>query len=176
MFFFVLPVVSMGLVDNAINDSNCNSTSLTGEEQKVIFIITQVACSFEVMVTSLAIVILSIFRSYRLLIFRIVLYIMIANLFNICVQLMEVFPVETISSYNSVKGGSSWMSICRLLSFLDQVTSWMGPPCLLWLVVHIIDIAQGQKLDKIMELRKSELVDIGLCASSFLSHSIGFHS
>ena len=146
-----------------INDSNCSSSSLTGEEQEVIFIITQIACSVGVVVTSLAIVILLLFRSYRLLIFRIVLYVMIANLFNICVQLVEVFPVETISGHNSVKGDSGWMPVCRILGFLDQVTSWMGPPCLLWLVVHIIDIAQGQKLDKIMELTKSELVGIGLC-------------
>ena len=156
----LIPVVTLSMdLGGGSNISNCSS--LTGEQRHVILNVALVACSVGVVVTSVAIVVLLIFRSYRLLIFRIVLYVMIGNLLTICVQVVRVFPVETGSDHNTVKKG--WTSICRCLGYLVQVTSWMGPACLLWLVLYILHIAKSHKLRKVTKLSRSELVGIGLC-------------
>ena len=89
---------------------------------------------------------------------------MIANLFNIYAQVVEVFPVKrTKSGHNFVRDNSAWTSTCRFFGFLNQVTSWMGPLCLLWLVLYILYIVQGHKLNKKTELSRCELVGIGMC-------------
>ena len=59
-----------------------------------------------------------------------------------------------------------WTTTCKLLGFLEQVTSWMGPLCLLWLVLYIIYIALDHKMVKKTEVSRSELVGIGLCLLS----------
>ena len=81
---------------------------------------------------------LSLIPKCNLLVFRIVLYAMIANGLQITVQLVEVFPVHNINGTNLLKNGSSWELACKSFGFLDQVTTWMGHLCMTWVIVYLI--------------------------------------
>lgn len=143
------------------NFSGC--TFVSKEEEHAVFISKLVTTSFGITVNALAVFVLLIFKSYYLLIFRILMYIVVANFFQVLVQLLEIFPIINEDDYNKVKDGSSWLSACRALGFLDQVTAWMGHLCMLWLVVYFLDLIRNRKRLEKAVLSRREIVGIGVC-------------
>ena len=141
------------------NDSNC--TAISKERQEIVFFSKLAASSFGVVVTIIAIIVLLICRSYRLLVFRILLYITIANLLQVIMQLLELFPIENQHDYNEVKEG--WTPFCRVFGFLDQLSSWMGPLCMLWMVLYVYYLGSSREFKKHMDFTLYELIGIALC-------------
>ena len=146
-------------VTNYVMDTNCSGFS--EHSQHVVFLTKLVAASFGILVNVIAMILLLFFQSYYLLIFRICLYILIASLFQICIQLLELFPIVNKGGHNQVRDG--WIHACRTLGFLDQVSVWMGHLSMLWLAMYLLYLIRGKKRLEEAVLTRRELVGIGLC-------------
>lgn len=145
-----------------IVDSNCSNFSLSGEEQHTVIVITLAASSFGAVVTVFAIITLLLFKSYHLF-FRIILYFLIANMFQIFAHIFSLFPIVNKNGENEVRHGYGWTSICRGVGFLEQVAVWMGHLSMLWLVLYVVDLIRAKKRLEKAVLSRKELVGIGVC-------------
>ena len=106
---------------------------------------------------------LSLIPKRNLLVFRIVLYAMIANGLQITVQLVEVFPVHNINGTNMLQNGSSWELACKSFGFLDQVTAWMGHLCMTWVIVYLIYLLIKKKRIETAQRSKEEIAGLAVC-------------
>ena len=106
---------------------------------------------------------LSLIPKCNLLVFRIVLYVMIANGLQITVQLVDVFPVHNINGTNMLKNGSSWELACKSFGFLDQVTAWMGHLCMTWVIVYLICLLIKKKRIETAQGSKQEIAGLAVC-------------
>ncbi len=139
-----------------------NSCHLTESEQDTIFILRAVIASVGCLTNIIAISILLWFKSYKVRFFRVLLYLLIANMLQVFVQCVELAPVENNhQDYNQVKHG--WMPACRALGFMDQVTAWMGNFVIVWIVFYLLYLIRGTKMLKFTPLSRRELVGIGVC-------------
>ena len=106
---------------------------------------------------------LSLIPKCNLLVFRIVLYAMIANGLHITVQLVEVFPVHNINGTNMLKNSSVWELACKSFGFLDQVTAWMGHLCMTWVIVYLIYLLIKKKRIETAQRSKEEIAGLAVC-------------
>ena len=106
---------------------------------------------------------LSLIPKCNLLVFRIVLYAMIANGLQITVQLVEVFPVHNINGTNLLRNGLSWELACKSFGFLDQVTVWMGHLCMTWVIVYLIYLLIKKKRIETAQRSKEEIAGLAVC-------------
>ena len=106
---------------------------------------------------------LSLIPKCNLLVFRIVLYAMIANGLQITVQLVEVFPVHNINGTNLLRNGSSWELACKSLGFLDQVTAWMSHLSMTWVIVYLIYLLIKKKRIETAQRSKEEIAGLAVC-------------
>ena len=106
---------------------------------------------------------LSLIPKCNLLVFRIVLYAMIANGLVITIQLVDVFPVYNINGINMLKNRSSWELACKSFGFLDQVTGWMGHLCMTWVIVYLIWLFIRKKRIETAQCSKQEIVGLAVC-------------
>lgn len=152
--------MELELASTTANFNGCTTLG-SQERQHVVYISKLTASLFGTVVNALAIVILLSFKSYYLLIFRIILYIMIANLLQILIQLLEILPIVNQHGHNQVKPG--WNSACGALGFLDQVTVWMGHLCMLWLALYFLHLIRHRKRLEMAVMSRREIIGIGLC-------------
>ena len=93
-----------------------------------------------------AIVLLLAGRHYKLLIFRIFLYLMSANMFQGVIQILSLLPVVNDEGHNKLKLDTNWKMACACLGFLDQISDWMGFCCLARLVTYFLYLMITKKL------------------------------
>ncbi len=140
------------------NSSTCH---LTEGEQYTVFLLRVVTASVGCVTNIIAIIILLYFKSYKVRFFRLLLYLLIANMLQVLVQCIEFLPVDNLKEDNQVKHG--WMPACRALGFMDQVTAWMGNFVIVWIVFYLLYLIRGTKMLKFTPLSRRELVGIGVC-------------
>ncbi len=148
--------------EGATNASCAGYTSF--KNQQVIFTVKIVFVCVGIVVNFIAIVLFLLFKSYILFIFRIVLYIMVANMLQVVMQLLELFPIVNNGEYNTVRNGKGWHSACRSFGFLDQVTVWMGHLSVLWLILYFWHLIKKEtRLPNTKKVGRREVVGVAVC-------------
>ncbi len=145
-----------------LDSRNCSGYTSV-ENQHTVFTIKMIFASIGIVVNSIAVVLFLLFKSYILLIFRILLYIMLANMLQIVVQLVELFPVTNKGNYNEVRSGKGWTTACRSFGFLDQVSCWMGHLSVLWLVLYFLYLVKRERLPITKRVGRREIIGIAIC-------------
>ncbi len=99
---------------------------------------------------------------YKIRIFRIVLYAMIANGIEITLQLMELFP-ENGEKFPFTKDNFRWGLACKTFGYLDQCTTWMGYLCLTWVSMYVIYLYKNSLMLEKEFCSQSEIIGLTLC-------------
>ena len=99
----------------------------------------------------------------RLLIYKIVLYCIIANGLHSIVQLVGTFHVDSNNDHLMLNNGTASFTACEVLGFLDQITTWMGHLCMTWVIVYLLYLLIKEKRLEEAHCSRGELVGIAVC-------------
>ena len=91
----------------------------------------------------LALIILS--KAYKRIVFRLVLYFIIADIFQAITHIIELTPLEYVNGNVVVKEGAE--GLCAFYGFLDQIALWMSNVAVIWIMLYLLWIAN--KLRKV---------------------------
>ncbi len=122
------------------NNSNC---TVSEWEHNLVFRSKIATLSFSCASNLIAILIMLIGGSYRRLIFRLVLYLLIADFLLVIVQILELLPVVYINHQLDIREGGYWTKSCRVLGFLDLVIAWMGDLVVISIVIYLFARARN---------------------------------
>ncbi len=136
---------------------------MSEEDEDIIYVLKLTFACIGILSSSASI--FSLWSKRYILIFRIVLYAMIANGFQITLQLVEIFPVHNVNGTNMLKNGTSWDLACKSFGFLDQCTAWMGHLCMAWVSFYMIYL-RWNKLR--LEESRGSMIEVGGVAFCFL--------
>ena len=81
---------------------------------------------------ALAVIIVS--KAYKRIIFRLVLYFIIVDIFQAITHIIELTPVEHVNGQVIVKEGAE--GLCAFYGFLDQIALWMCNVAIIWNVLY----------------------------------------
>ena len=87
----------------------------------------------------LVIALIILFKDTSKFVFRLVLYIMLTDLFQSVMFILEQVPVHTVNSYGdqpSIINGTG--SLCSAFAFLSQVSTWMELLTVLWVITYLL--------------------------------------
>ena len=74
----------------------------------------------------------------KMFVFRLVLYLMLANLAEATTLLLEVIPVQVKDGNMFIIPGGHWSDACSAFGLLGQITSWMGFIAIVWIVIYML--------------------------------------
>lgn len=137
----------------------CNSSE---ETHDLVFRMKLAFSCISCVTNFVAIVIVLCGGSYKRPIVRSVLYLLIANLLLVTVQVLELLPTNYISGHVDVKPG--WKNVCRIFGFLDQVTAWMRDLVVVFIVVQLFIIIRRPANFREPQSERSKIVEaISVC-------------
>ena len=82
----------------------------------------------------LAVIVLS--KAYKRLVFRLVLYFIMADIFQAITHIIELTPVEHLNGEVVVKEGAE--GLCAFYGFLDQIALWMCNVAIIWIMLYLL--------------------------------------
>ena len=86
---------------------------------------------------ALAVIILS--KAYKRHVFRLVLYFLVADIFQAITHIVELTPIEHVNGGVIVKEGAE--GLCAFYGFLDQIALWMCNVAIIWIMLYMLWIA-----------------------------------
>ena len=81
-----------------------------------------------------AVIILS--KAYKRHVFRLVLYFLVADIFQAITHIVELTPVEHMNGEVIVKEGTE--GLCAFYGFLDQIALWMCNVAIIWIMLYML--------------------------------------
>ena len=109
---------------------------------EAIFIIKVTLNCVGILASLLVVCLIMISKNYKRFVYRLVLYLMIVDSLQALCQILELTPVQVTEGENvSIKNGTGWLQMCRMLGFLDMVTSWMGNFVIVWIMLYMLAIS-----------------------------------
>lgn len=148
------------------NHSSCHSSK---SDHEIVFAIKLSASSFSFLINLLAILLIFCRRSYKRPIIRSVLYLLVADLLLVIVQILELFPASYRDGYVQLRPGQAWQFSCSIFGFFDQVTAWMRDLFVVFIVVRLFLFVR--KLERLYQpqTEKERIGEvIGVCVCFFL--------
>ncbi len=145
-------------------DNKTTSCFLSKDQNQTILVMRAVMLSVSLLTNILAVAILVYFKSYKRFIFRLVLSLMVAHLFEVTFQFLELIPIDHFSYPISVRKG--WEGVCAAFGFLDQTTMWMSNFVIIWLVMFICKLMKKNQDGRNIftsDLTIAEVVGITIC-------------
>ena len=146
--------------------SNISPTCNSSEEfHHVVFAVKMSASCFSCVANLLAIIVMCCGGGFkRLLVLRLVLYLLIANLLLVIVQVFELIPVTYSDDYVHLRPGGSWEKACSALGFLDQVTAWIRDFVIFFIVVQLFVLVKNFEKFWEEQSEKSKRIEmLGVC-------------
>ena len=86
------------------------------------------------------VIIVCILRNYKRFMYRLVIYLVAANILQALFQILGLIPVQVMSEDDqvSVREGTGWFSACQTLGYLDLVTFWMENLIIIWIMLAMV--------------------------------------
>ena len=120
------------------NDSDEHCLEFSRQIAKAIFDVKVCLDSVGILVSLLVIIFIWRSRNYKKFVYRLVMYLMVVNVLQAVCQIFEQIPVEVAKDERvSVRNGSGWLEMCKVLGYLDIVTSWMGNLVIIWIILAL---------------------------------------
>ena len=123
--------------------------------------------SLGILACLVAMTVIIVSKAYKRLIFRLVLYFIIVNIFQAITHIVELTPIEHVNGEVIVKEGAE--GLCAFYGFLDQIALWMCNVAIiwnvsynLWVATELLKIQRGAhgNPDKLKISIKTELVGL----------------
>ena len=154
--------------------SNITCTNSSKEFHEIVFTIKMTTSSVSCFMNIIALLIMFLGGSFvgnnnRNLLFRLVIYLLIADLLLVIVQILELMPVTYKSGRVQVRDGVFWRKSCSVFGFFDQLTAWMRNFVVILIVIFLyVMIKKPEKFLEERSERSKTLEAIGVCICFFL--------
>ena len=146
--------------------SSCNSSR---RDHEIVFLIKLSTASVSLAINLVAILVILCGHSYKRPIVRSVLYLLVADLFLVMVQIPELFPVTYKDHFVQLKPGEAWRNACSIFGYLDQVTAWMRDLVVVFIVVQLFLFVRKPDKFHQAQTEKEKIGEvIGICICFFL--------
>ena len=125
----------MTIADNNMSNESCHKFS-----SKVFDLVRYVKFSMDslgilICLVALAMIILS--KAYKRHFFRLVIYFLVANIFQAITYIIELTPLEHVNGeVVRMKHGAE--GLCAFYSFLDQIALWMCNVAIIWIMLYML--------------------------------------
>ena len=153
------------------NDSCVNSSK---EFHDIVFSVKVATSSISCVMNIVALLIMFlggsfIINSNRNLLFRLVIYLLIADMLLIVVQIFELMPLTYKNGCVQVRDDIFWHKFCSVLGFFDQLTAWMRNFIVIVIVIYLYVMAKNPERFLEKQSGKSKALEaIGVCICFFL--------
>ena len=95
-------------------------------------------------------------KAYKRFVFRLVIYFIVADIFQAITHIIELTPVEVVNGEVVVKEGAD--AVCAFYGFLDQLALWMGNVAIIWIMLYLLWLVHGlRKIQKGVRYQNSEI-------------------
>ena len=96
--------------------------------------------TFALVVNLLAIILIVISKKFKDITFRLVIYLLITDVFQAVAICLAVIPVIVPDEAHpaQLRNGSIWPGFCTATGFLLMSTMWMGNIVIIWIVAHLL--------------------------------------
>ena len=114
-----------------------NFTVKTGTD--VLYIKTTLG-SFTVLANLVAIAVILFTKRFKEFTFRLVIYLLVTDIFQAIVIMLELIPVQVPDESHAarIRNGIGWLIFCDATGFLGMVTLWMGNIVIIWIVIYLV--------------------------------------
>lgn len=149
----------------SVNGTNRTCPHLSRSEDRTIFILKLVMLCMACMIGIVAISVLCYFKSYKRFVFRLILYLMIANLLETVVQVSDIIPID----HDQVLVRNGWGEICKAFGFFHQITLWISNFVVIWHILYICHLITKPRHE--LRLLRSKMTireAIGICLCLFI--------
>ena len=124
---------------HSISRSNETCFEFTKDQLKVIRILKSCIASLAIIACGLVVFLILHYKGYREFVYRLVLYLMIADILESLTNILEWLPVHSgKGDVVSVKKG--WGSVCTAVAFVNQITTWMESLVICWIVLYMLKL------------------------------------
>ena len=97
-------------------------------------------------------------KAYKRFVFRLVIYFIVADIFQAITHIIELTPVEEVNGEVVVKEGK--ITLCAIYGFLDQIALWMGNVAIIWIVLYLSWLANKLRMLQKGTVAKTESNEI----------------
>jgi hypothetical protein len=119
----------------------CNSSTFSSKETyDAVFSIRLGSSSLSCLTNFIAILVVCCGGGYKKLIIRSALYLLVANLLLVLVQVFEVIPTTYDNGYVGVRSG--WEKACSIIGFFEQVLAWARDLVVTFTVLQLFAIVR----------------------------------
>lgn len=156
-------ILCLKMVDY-LSEGNTSNTSCNSSDgmHDAVFIIKLSTSSLSCLTNFLAVLIIVCGGSYKKLIIRSVLYLLVANFLLVTVQVLELMPISYGNEHVHVKKG--WQNVCRIFGFLDQDTAWMRDLVVVFIVIQLFIVTKNPAIFRRPQSVKSKIAEaISIC-------------
>ena len=119
------------------NSDSCREFS--NDTARDIFIIKLCFGTLGILVSLIILILIGVTKIYKQFVYRLVMYLMVVNILQGLCLLFEQLPIQvTADDRISLKNGTGWEEACKLLGFLDIVSSWNGNLVIIWTMLYML--------------------------------------
>ena len=102
---------------------NCTDVHFPQHELNVLYITKMTVCGAAILMCAAAIVVIVALKDYKILVHRLVLYVMVAALLDAITLILELLPID-LSGKDKVIVEDKYTALCSISGFLSQVAVW----------------------------------------------------
>ena len=120
--FWLDDSAEVAMFEGQLDNETC--FEFTKDQLKVIRILKSSIASLAIIACGLVVFLILHYKSFREFVYRLVLYLMIADILESLTNILEWLPVHSgEGDVVSVKTG--WGGVCTAVAFINQITTWM---------------------------------------------------
>ena len=119
---------------------NCTDVHFPRHELNVLYITKMTVCGAAILMCAAAIVVIVALKDYKILVHRLVLYVMVAALLDAITLILELLPID-LSGEDKVIVEDKYTALCAISGFLSQVAVWSYVLLICWIVLYLVLLA-----------------------------------
>ena len=124
---------------HSMSQSNETCFEFTKDQLKVVRVLKSSVASLAIIACGLVVFLILHYKGYREFVYRLVLYLMIADILESLTNILEWLPVHSgKDDVVSVKTG--WGGVCTAAAFVNQISFWMESLVICWIVLYMLTL------------------------------------
>ena len=122
-----------------MNQSNETCFEFTKDQLKVVYALKSCIASLAMIACVIVVFLILHYKGFREFVYRLVLYLMIADILESLTNILEWLPVHSGEDHVvSVKKG--WGGMCTTFAFINQISLWMESLVICWIVLYMLTL------------------------------------
>ena len=141
----------------------------SSKEHEIVFGVKMATVSVSCFINIIALLIMFAGGSNRKLLFRLIIYLLLADLLLVIVKILELTPVTYENGHVQVRDGKSWDRLCSVFGYFDELATWMRNLVVIFIVIHLyIVIKRPERFLQAQSETSKILEAVGVCVCFFL--------